>query len=172
MSKSTAFQIEFAGRTVYCSVSLCCFMYPRYGFQMGMSLDSNAPNLGIVFVKDASFKVMDVPLTKVMAKAKQMATEWVQSLDNRQQLVDAEKTLNDFRTRCAADEAKADKREKARLDKAKADGFTHLLRVVVHPRNGSDYMKSVLTVGKPADSLIKRLMARSVVKDSYKVFAL
>jgi hypothetical protein len=168
---STAFQIKFAGRTVYCRIAPYCFFRPRSGFQMAMSLTLGAAPLGCVDVFDKDFDVTTMPLAKVVKKAKKIASDWINELDNRQKLVNTEKEWLDWLARCKEEDAKADKRELARLEAAKAKGFTHLLRAVVH-RNGDDYMKSVLTVGKPSAALIKRIMSRSVVKDSYKVFAI
>lgn len=166
------FEIEFAGRTVYFEVSLCSYMHKGYGLQFSASLQANCPNIGVVFINDRSFDCYGVPKKRVVSRAKKLAAAWVEDLNNRQALVDAQDKLQSY-TKLAR-EAQQEERRNREIQTAamKRRGFTHMVHAIIHRNSGDDLVRQVFVVGNPTNDTIRKIMRGSVVKDSFSVVAL
>lgn len=169
---STEFSILYAGRRVYVKLSPCSWMYSNYGMQLEFSLQQKAPDVASVFFVFKQHDVEAMPRDQTMKLAKKEARNWIDKMQNRQQLVDAEAKYAKYLMFADKIHAKREAKAMAYIAMMKLKGFTHKTICVIHSNSGDDSVREIFTKGKPGLGLIHKYMKNSAVKNSFKTFEL
>lgn len=166
------FQTTHDNVTVHVSISPCSWMYPNYGLQIQLSLAPNACNAASRFANDKTLNAYNTKGQALVEMAQACAARWLAEHGTqplRQAEADWAEALAGFEIENARSEEKRKKKEAASIAKRKAEGYTHRFIAVIHPKSGDDYMIEAFVQGAPTDVQITKLLAKSVVKNDYRV---
>lgn len=170
---STQFTVEHNGKTVHVEISPCSWMHKGYGLQIGLSLKDKACNAETIFSLDRSIDACDMSVDAMLVHAEQSAKKWL----SENGVGPLAKKIDDWATESAKWQKEIDRENAKRAARAatmnakrKAEGYTHKITAVIHPKNGGDdYMIEAYVKGAPTETDIAGLLKKSAVKNDYRV---
>lgn len=164
--------IDYAGVPVFVEVSPCSLMHKGYGLQIRLALRNPAPNIASCFDVDKATDPRKMKTREeLLAAAQAQALRYLarHGLAQVGYAVDcwvhfvAKEMVEDKHAETAANKALA----KA---KAKAEGYTHRVTAVIHPKSGGDdYAVQALYRHEPTQQDLATLLSASAIKDDYLV---
>lgn len=157
------------GKTIYCEISPCSWMYSYYGLQVGIKFDPKDPNAATIFVHRKELKWDKT--ANMTAKAEQIVDEYLAS-KGITELVAAKEKWTKTEAKWAKEEEREIQRGQMRDADYKRKGFTHRFDGWIHPRSGDDRQVTAYCKGQPRAQDIQKLLHGCTLKTDYKVVAL
>lgn len=161
-------------------VSPCCWMYPGYGLQLSVSIESG----GNVLVHDKSIPFSEATIEQARAMAEKVRVCKCSCCDRPAFDPSTAQTnrngqckkcfMDNLNAEFAAEQKKIDDKLKRKDKSMKAKGFTHRVEAWVHPFHGGDDYQVSIWMQNPTAQMIRGELKRqgSSVLTDYTVIVL